>query len=180
MGTNELVEKILADGRKRAAGISAERDRTVGETRARAASEVAGVEADNAERSRRECNAILERARSSARLAQRSAVLTARWKVLDLVVQRAQEKFLADKGYPDMLMRLVEKHARPDSVVRLSAADSRSFGARLGKKLGEPAPLAGGVLVRTGKEELNFSLAEALSALRDELSRDLSQILFQG
>ena len=74
----------------------------------------------------------------------------------------------------------MKKHARPESVASLSAADARSFGARLGTKLGEPVSIAGGVMIRTGKEELNFSLAEALSALRDELARDLSQVLFSN
>ena len=180
MGTNELVEKIRVDSRERVAGINAERDRTVAETRARAAAEVAAIESENAERSRRECGAILERARGRARLERRNAVLTARWLVLDHVVRRAQDRLLADPGYADLVLQLVKKHARPDSMVRLSEADSRSFGARLGKTLGTPASMTGGLLIQTGKEGLNFSLAEALSALREELARDLSQILFQN
>ena len=180
MGTNELVEKILADGRTRVAAIAAERDKVVAETRQRAAAEVAAIESDFAGRSRRECEAILERARGRARLERRNAVLAARWRVLDLAVRRAQERYLADPGYADFMVALVKKNARPDSVVLLSESDARSFGTRLGTKLGEPLPLAGGVLIRTGKVELNFSLAEALSALRDELARDLSQILFKN
>ena len=180
MGTNELVEKILADGKQRAAAIAAERDRAVAETRKRSAAEVAAIESDSAERSRRDCDAILERARSRARLEKRNAVLAARWQVLDRAVQRAQEKVLADPGYADSMIRLVEKHARPGSVASLSEADTQSFGARLGTKLGDPLPLAGGVMLRTGKEELNFSLSLALSELRDELARDSSQILFES
>jgi vacuolar-type H+-ATPase subunit E/Vma4 len=180
MGTNELVEKILADGKARVAAIAAERDGAVAETRKRSAAEVAAIESDCAERSRRDCHAILERARSRARLEQRSATLAARWQVLDRAVGRAQEKVLADPGYADSVIRLVRQHARPESVASLSAADTRSFGSRLGARMGEPVSIAGGVMIRTGKEELNFSLAEALSALRDELARDLSQILFES
>jgi len=180
MGTNELVEKILADGRTRVAAIAAERDKVVAETRQRAAAEVAAIESDFAGRSRRECEAILERARGRARLEQRNAVLAARWQVLDLAVKRAQEKFLADRGYADFIVGLVKKNARPGSVALLSEADARSFGARLGTKLGEPVPMSGGVLVRTGKVEMNFSLDVALSELRDELARDLSQLLFDN
>lgn len=178
MGTNELVEKIRADSRERVAEINAERDKKVAETRARAAAEVAAIESESEERSRRECGAILERARGRARLEQRNAVLAARWQVLDLVARRAQEKILADPGYADAMVQLVKKYGEPDSVVRLSEADSRSLGARLGKTLGEPAPIAGGVLIQTGKEELSFSLTENLSDSREDLAPDLSQILF--
>ena len=180
MGTNELVEKILADGKARVAAIAAERDRAVADTRKRSAAEVAVIESDSAERSRRDCDAILERARSQARLHHRNAVLAARWQVLDRAVGRALEKVLADPGYADSIVRLVKQHAGPESVASLSEADTRSFGKNLGTMVGEPLPIAGGVMIRTGKEELNFSLAEALSALRDELARDLSQILFQS
>jgi len=180
MGTNELVEKILADGKARVAAIAAERDRAVADTRKRSAAEIAVIESDCAERSRRDCDAILERARSQARLQRRNAVLAARWQVLDRAVGRAQKKVLADPGYADSVVTLVKQHAGPESVASLSDADARSFGTRLGTKVGEPLPMAGGVMIRTGKEELNFSLAEALSALRDELARDLSQILFKS
>lgn len=180
MGTNELVEKILADGKQRAAAIAAERDRAVAEMRKRSAAEVAAIESEAGERSRRDCDAILERARSRARLEKRNAVLAARWQVLDRAVGRSQEKVLADAGYPDFVIGVVKKHARPGSVASLSEADGRSFGARLDAKLGEPVLIAGGVMIRTGKEELNFSLGEALSELRDELARDLSQVLLKG
>jgi vacuolar-type H+-ATPase subunit E/Vma4 len=180
MGTNELVEKILADGKQRAAAIAAERDRAISETRKRSAAEVATIESDSAERSRRDCDAILERARSRARLEKRNAVLAARWQVLDRAVRRAEEKVLADPGYADFMIKLIKEHARTGSVASLSEADTRSFGARLGTKLGDPLAIAGGMMLRTGKVGLNFSLDVALLELRDELARDLSQILFQG
>ena len=180
MGTNELVERILTDGQARVTAIAAERDRAIAETRKRSAAEVAVIESDSAERSRRDCDAILERARSRARLEKRNAVLAARWQVLDRAVQRTQEKVLTGSGYADSMIKLVKEHARPGSVASLSEADTRSFGARLGTKLGDPLPLAGGMVLRTGKEELNFSLSLALSELRDELARDLSQVLFES
>ena len=178
MGTNELVEKILNDGKARVAVIAAERDRAVAETRKRSTAEVAVIESDCAERSRRDCDAIIERARSQARLQLRNAVLAARWQVLDRAVGRAQERVLADPGYADSIAGLVKQYAGPESVASLSENDTRKFGTRLETKVGEPASIAGGVMIRTGKEELSFSLGEALSALRDELARDLSQILF--
>ena len=178
MGTNELLEKILADGRAKAAAIGEERDVAVAETQKRSAAAVEVIESDNAERTRRDCDAIIERARSQARLLRRNAVLAARWQVLDRAVAQARKKVLEDPGYADSIARLVKRHARPESVALLSEADTRLFGPHLGVKLGQPAAIAGGVIIRTGKEELNFSLSEALSGLRDDHTRDLSQILF--
>ena len=180
MGTNELVEKILADGKARVTAIAVERDRAVEELQQRSAAEVAAIESDSAERSKRECEAVLERARSRARMEKRNAVLAARWQVLDGAVRRAEEKILADAGYADFVIGLVKKNARTESVAALSEADTRAFGARVGTKLGEPVSISGGVVIRSGKEELNLALDEALTSLRDELARDLSQLLFDN
>ncbi|MBN2465400.1 V-type ATP synthase subunit E [candidate division WOR-3 bacterium] len=178
MGTNELVEKILADGRTKVAAIGEERDKAIAETQKRAAAEVAAIETEYAEQTRRACDAILERARSRARMEKRNAVLAARWQTLDRAVKRAEEKLLGDPGYADFVTGIVKTYARPESVASLSEADTRAFGARVAVKLGEPASISGGVMIRTGKEEMNFALGEALLSLRDELARDLSQILF--
>jgi V/A-type H+-transporting ATPase subunit E len=178
MGTNELVEKILSDGRAKVTAIAAERDKAVAEVQKRSDSEAAAVESDCTERSKRDCEAVLERARSRARMEKRNAVLAARWQVLDRAVKRAEEKLLTSPGYADFVTAIVKKYARPESVASLSEADTRAFGARVGAKLGEPAAISGGVMIRTGKEELNFALGEALLSLRDELARELSQILF--
>jgi vacuolar-type H+-ATPase subunit E/Vma4 len=178
MGTNKLVEKILADGRAKAAVIYEERDKAVAETQKRMAAEVAAIESECAEQTRRACDAVLERAHSRARMEKRNAVLAARWQTLDRVVKRAEEKLLGDPGYADFVIGVIKKYARPDSVVSLSEADMRAFGTRVGAKLGEPAPISGGVMIRSGKEELNFALGHALLSLRDELARDLSQTLF--
>jgi vacuolar-type H+-ATPase subunit E/Vma4 len=178
MGTNELVEKILADGKARVSAIAEERNKAVVETQKRSAAEVAAIESVRAERSKRECEAVLERARSRARMEERNAVLAARWQVLDRAVKRAEEKLLGDPGYADFVTGIVKKYARPESVASLSEADMRAFGARVGARLGEPASISGGVMIRSGKEEMNFALGEALLSLRDELARELSQTLF--
>ncbi len=179
MGTNELVEKILADGRTKVAAVVAERDKAVAEVRSRADAEVAAIESDCAERSKQGREVVLERARSRARMEKRNAVLAARWQVLDRAVKRAEQKLLGDPGYADLVTGIVKKYARPESVVSLSATDTRAFGARVGAKLGEPSPISGGVMIRTGKEEMNFALGEALLSLREDLARDLSRTLFE-
>jgi vacuolar-type H+-ATPase subunit E/Vma4 len=179
MGTNELVEKILADGKARVAAIGQERDHALADTQKRTAAEVAAIESEYAEQTRRASDAILERANSRARMEKRNAVLAARWRTLDRAVKRAEEKLLGDPGYADSVTGIVKRYARPESVVSLSEADTRAFGARVGARLGGPAPISGGVMIRTGKEEMNFALGEALLSLRDELARDLSQILFE-
>jgi len=180
MGKSELVEKILADARTRAACIDAERTRKVAEVEARAEAERNALAAENAERIRRETEIILERARSTARLQKRSAVLTARWQVLDRVIEAAKQRLLADSRYAGMVAGLVKKYAKPGAVVRLSPADTETFGSKLPVAPGKPASIIGGVIIVNGREELNFSLDDSLALVKQELAAELSRVLLPG
>jgi V/A-type H+-transporting ATPase subunit E len=178
MGKAELVDKILGDGRDRAAQVDAERDRAVAAIRARLADEVRRLEAESAERVRRDTGVILERARSSARIKRRNALLQARWQVLDQVIEQAGAKLLTDPGYPELVAGLVRRHAVQNAEVHLSEADTRRFGRELGFKVGAPVPIDGGAVIKTGRQELNFALADALSSVREDLAAELSASLF--
>jgi vacuolar-type H+-ATPase subunit E/Vma4 len=178
MGQTELLAKIRSDGRDRAAVVERERDLAVAEIRTRLAGETAQVEAESRSRTERETSVLLERARSRARLAARNAVLAARWGVLDKAIALARQRVVADPAYPDMVVALVKKHARPGAEVRLSAADTKRFGSRLPVRVGEPAAIDGGAVIRSGKEEMNFSLVDSLASIREALAAELAQVLF--
>jgi vacuolar-type H+-ATPase subunit E/Vma4 len=180
MGKSELVEKILADARAKAASLDAERARRVAEAGARAEAERNVLAAENAELTRREVEVILERARSTARLQKRSAVLAARWQAIDRVIERTKQRLLADSGYAGLVVGLAKKYAKPGALVRLSPADTERFGKRLPVAVGQPAPIDGGVIIVNGREELNFSLGDSLAEVKQELAAELSRVLFPG
>jgi vacuolar-type H+-ATPase subunit E/Vma4 len=178
MGANELVEKILADGRERVVAIAQERDRQVAGIKERSGSEAAHLRAGWTDKAGRDAGATIERARGSARLQLRNAVLAARWLAFDRAVEMARERVLSDKAYPDAVAGTVRRHAKADSEILVSESDVKLLAARLpGLKL-TPARIAGGAIVRTGREEMDFSLDELLKAAREELAADLSRVLF--
>lgn len=178
MGVTEILAKIAADGAVRVAAVTQECDRQLAAIRSRSDTEVELIRVEWADRTGRDADAIVERARGGARLQQRNAVLAARWLVLDQALDRARQKALSDKDYAEAVSGLVRRQARADSEVFLSESDVMSLASRLpGVKLA-PARIAGGAIIRTGKMELNFSLEEMLKSAREELAADLSRALF--
>jgi V/A-type H+-transporting ATPase subunit E len=178
MGKSELVDKILSDGRSKAEQVEADCRQSLAEVSARTDEEVRRLEEEHAAKLNRDTGIILERARSSVRLNRRNALLGARWQVLDKVMSEAGRRLLADPGYPELVSGLVRRFAGPDSEVRLSEPDTQRFGKKLSAKLGQPAAIDGGVKIRSGRSELDFTPASSLAQLREELAAELSAILF--
>jgi vacuolar-type H+-ATPase subunit E/Vma4 len=180
MGRSELVAKILSDGQARAAAIRAESARRRTEIESRTQAELDRLQAEAGEKTRHEAGMILERARSAARLARRNRLLAAKWTVLEQVAETARQRLLAAAWYPELVRGIIRRYATDGAEVRLSAADTENLGSGLppGVRLGEPAPIDGGAIVRVGREELNFALGDRLTSVRDQLISDLSRTLF--
>ena len=178
MGSSELIEKIRADGRQRVAEIERERERQVAEITTRRDAEVQTLESEFHERGERETRLIRERARSRAKLDARKVLLAAKWEAIGRVFAAARERIPSDPEYPRLLREIATRHAEPGTVVRLSESDRAKHGPTLGVELGEPAPIAGGVLVVQGRETVDYSLDESLAMLRSELASAIARILF--
>ncbi len=180
MGREELVAKILSDAQARAAAVRAEYEQRRAEVESRTRAELERLEAEAGERLKRETGMILERARSTARLRHRARILAAKWAVLDRVQEAACQQIVNAAWYPELVKGIIRRHAGEGDEVRLSAADTSRLGKSLppGVRLGEPADIKGGAVIRHGREELDFALDDAIAALRDRSVTELSKVLF--
>jgi vacuolar-type H+-ATPase subunit E/Vma4 len=175
-GSDELLARIEAEGRDRIAAIDAERDRSVAEIRERASKEVSELERSAAARSRHESEQILERTRSEVRLMERNARLSARWRVIERVMQDAVTHFRSDAGYAERLTALVRRHATTGGTVTAAEPDVPLL-AKAGIKA-KAGQFTAGAVIATDRGALNFSV-EALSAeVRESVVGDIAAVLF--
>lgn len=178
MGTKELVDKILADARKRVAAIDAEREREVKEIEERLKQTEERLKREQKERIEKRVSVILENKRSRARLEAKKILLEAKWNVIEKICEKAKDAIVKSPQYGSILKRLVEKYADDDATVHLSENDRARLGSQLRVKLGEPVPISGGLIIRKEKEEIDLSLDSALNLAREELLTELAQTLF--
>ncbi len=178
MGTVELLDKILDDGRNRVSEIEADRDQKVKEIAEHQAAEVAELEREWHERTERETMLIAERSRSRTRIDRRKALLGARWEAIGQVFDKAREQVLEDGRYGTLVKQLAARHAGKHGVVRMSSADTARFGKMLEAKVGDPVEIDGGLIIEAGRQVLDFSLQESLAAIREELAPELAGLMF--
>ncbi len=178
MGTGELIEKILSDAQARVTAIKAEKVRLVQEIQQRAESEETKLKKEMEERLKQKVEFILERAKSQARLERRKILLEARWRLIDILCERVKEIILNDPDYLMTIRTLAEKYADKESIVYFSAADTPRIGSIPGLKIGEPATISGGLIIRHGREEIDYSLDTVVSQVKEELLPQIARILF--
>ncbi len=175
------MDKIISDAQERAKAIQAEKDEQLRHIEERLKETEAKLRAESEELLQRRTSAILENARSKGELERKKMLLAAKWRVIERVCEEAKEAILSSSEYPDILVRLIDRYAREeDAVVHLSPQDTEKYGKKIGVKLGEPVPIAGGIIIRTGRAEFDLSLDSMLNVARDELITQLAQMLFSA
>jgi len=114
---------------------------------------------------------------SEARLAARREILATRFQLIDKAIDSACKSFVSSKGYPALIKRIVTEHGKGGEVL-LSPADTKRFkGSSWAAKAGQVS-IRGGVIIRKPTHDVNFSLDAAFETLGEELTLELSEILF--
>lgn len=114
---------------------------------------------------------------SEARLAARREILAAKHQLIEETLKRAAEKFTKSRNYETLLARIVAEQGSRTQVL-LSASDCKRFAKSVWAKRADEAPIKGGVILRTPARDLNFSIDAAFEALGEQLSLEVSDLLF--
>ncbi len=180
MAKSKLLDKVRADAQASLQDIEANKVIELRRIEQALADQIAKLEREYQLLIERETALILERARSRARLEQRNMLLAAKWRMIDRVLVQAVERFVADKDYPELVLSVVKRFADKESVVTLSKKDAVRFHFDSGVKVGEPADIAGGVVIVRGKTVLDFSVDRILEKVRSKLAQELDKIMFSA
>ncbi|MEW6244558.1 MAG: V-type ATP synthase subunit E family protein [Bacillota bacterium] len=194
------LEQILA-------GIRAESDRLRDEVLALARLEADEILAEARRRAERESEAILDAARKEAEeikrrlitlanLESRRRVSSAKEQLVSRAFELALERLanMDRQRYSDYLVEMLVRVAQGTEAVRFSEKDMQSIAAQVVARanerlasLGRPAGLTvsdrtvqtvGGVILSSGKKEVNLTFESALSLIRDDLLTEVAAVLF--
>ncbi len=138
---------------------------------------------------------ILEKSRSSAQMQQRRELLNTKQQLIDEIIDEAHSTLLAlpDQEYFDSLLKLIARHAQPQSgEINLNAGDlgrlPADFAARASDTAKEkggdltlsdkPCQIDGGFLLIYGDIEENCSFDALFSSEKENLQDTLHTFLF--
>jgi V/A-type H+-transporting ATPase subunit E len=195
MGTEQVVEKILADAK-------AEADKIKKQAGQKQADEQADFD-EKLKEHKKHTKALAEKLANEkklhllaeARMIIAKEQLAAKNKILDEVFDQAHQQLqsLPDDKYRELISRLMLETAETgdEEVIidreekRIDAALIEQINSKLGsdrkgnlKLSGEKMPVGGGFILRRGKVKTNVSFNVLLSRARKELEIDLAKGLF--
>jgi len=177
MATDKVSSKIMADARTRVKELEAELAAAKQKLKVKQAECKKAYRAETVELTRIEEERIRREILAEARLAARREVLAAKHELITQTLQKAAQKFTKSKTYPALLARIVKEQGKGAAVL-LSASDHKRFKNSAWAKKAQVAPIAGGVILRTKGQDLNFSLDAAFESLGEQLSLEIAELLF--
>ncbi len=194
-GLDKMKARILEDANSTAQQITSKANAEAGAA-VQAAKESAEAEAAKIlERAKRDAAEYAERVDSSMDMRRKQAILAAKQEVISDVLNKAYEAVmnLDDEKYFEMLEKLLEKHALPESgEICFSAKDlermpegfrekiERIAGSKGGdlKVSDKPEKMDGGFLLVYGGIEENCTISAVFASRREELSDQVNRLLF--
>lgn len=178
------ADKIVEEANAQAEAVLTEADVTCREIGEDAAKKAEAARED-----------ILKKSRSAASMERKKELLAAKLQVIDQIIDRAKETLYTqdDKAYFEMIVRMIEKFARPESgeirfcgkdKKRLPAGFEQKAAAAAAKKGGsltvskETCEIAGGFILVYGGIEENCSFEAMFAAERESLQDKVHTLLF--
>lgn len=176
------AEELLSAARAEAEGI-----------RARYEEQAAAQAAKVAESGRAAARQRLERLEGAAEMEARKLVLEAKQQTIDRAFEKARRKLLAlpEADYAELLGRMAAAASKTgQEEILLNPADRERVGAAVvakanallpGGKLtlgAESRPLEGGLVLRSGKVEVNCAFETQLRMLRETMAAQVAGVLF--
>lgn len=125
-----------------------------------------------------------ERILSNAEVHARNEELTAKQEVINRVFQEAKKRLvqLPEKEYTAFLQRTLDQVAGGDDAMIITTKDMLEPVKALGlsQKVSETEFVSSGFMVRNDKISMNFNFDDLVDYYKEEMVKDVADILFKG
>lgn len=186
-GTDRIISRLHeecdAECKKIEALAVAEAERIIAEANEKAKSDAEAIRRNNDD----EADRILDKAKSSAAMENRRAVLSAKVGMIDSIIEKALHKLhsLDEPSYFGMLKKLAQDNAeKGQGIMFLSAADLNRLPSDFTSDLADieissvPCDIEDGFILKYGDIEINCTLKALVNAHSDELKSYAGSLLF--
>jgi len=156
------------------------------------------IKAKYAADAKKECDAVLQRARSSAELIKRNMLLDTKSRMIDTAFETAKKEILEmpEKEYAAFILKLLADAAealpvKGEAELVMNSRDRERYGEMIRRGFSElvdnkrtvtlskeTADIDGGVIVKCGDIEINCSLSLLVDQIRGELESKVLSVLF--
>ncbi len=177
MAEDKVSAKIITDAKKKAKEIEAEYAQRIETLNRQQKETITAYKEETKKLAKLEKERIHREIISEARLASNKEVLTTKHELINTVLKKAAQDFTRARSYSTLIAKIVKQHGK-GSIILLSESDKKKFKSSAWAKKSETAPIMGGIILRTPKYDLNFSIDAAFETLGEQLTLEISEILF--
>jgi vacuolar-type H+-ATPase subunit E/Vma4 len=180
MSIEKLTSTIIESAQQKAKEITDKYEQEIQKINNNANEEIAKLVQENDEYIARQKSLVQTRLISNAQLKAQQEILKIKWKIIDNVFTQAKQRFLASEDYLSFIKDIISTNNDSDSELFISKHDQEKFQKSFpGLKYTASDDLTGGLIIRKGRIELNFSIDKIFESLKNDLIIDLSKLLFE-
>lgn len=177
MAENKVCAKIKKDAAKKVGEIEKSFEEAAQELRAKHREGKKQFREQTRQMAKNEAERIHREILTEARLKARKMLLATKHRMIKKALDEAAHNLRKSKKYPKLLADVVKEGGK-DSKVLLSANDAKRLAKKSWAKNAQKAEIKGGVILRSPKKDINYSLDAAYEALGQELTLELAEIMF--
>jgi len=179
MSIEKLTNTIIESAQKKVKGIQEKYEQEIQKIKADTDEQIKKLTQENNELITQQQALQQTQIISNAQLKAQHELLKTKWHIVDDIFQKAQEKFIASDEYINTIKDIISKNSDNNSEIIASKNDFDKLQKLLPNiKLTVNEKLTGGLIIRTGRVDLNSTLDKIIQSLKNDLIIDLSKILF--
>lgn len=181
MSVERITKRIIDDVENQVKKIRDDYEHKINEVKQKSNEEIEKIRIETENKIKYESQSILERVTTLANLDKKKKILSTKWEIINHVFDSVAKKFLTQPDYANLITQLIKINTDNENPeIILAEPDIARFKGNLPNvKFIESKSIKGGIIIRSGKIEKNFSLGATLNILKDELVIDLAKILFE-
>ncbi|MBS4016135.1 MAG: hypothetical protein KGZ86_06875 [Candidatus Latescibacteria bacterium] len=180
MSIEKLTSTIIESAQQKAKEITDKYEQEIRTINNTANQEIAKLVQENDEHITRQKSLVQTRLISNAQLKAQQAILKIKWQIIDDLLTKAKQKFLASENYLSFIKDIISKNKDNNSELIIAKSDQDKLHKLLPDlKYAIDENLSGGVIIRQGRIDQNFSIDRIFDSLKSELVIDISKLLFE-
>ncbi len=179
MSIEKLTSTIIETAQKQAQEINNKYQAEIKKIEDSTQTEIQKLTQENEEFISRQKSLVQTRIISNAELTAKQQILQTKRQIIDNVFTKAKQRFLESENYGNFLKKIISQHCDDKTELFIAGRDKDRIQKLIPNlKYSISDSLFGGVIIRRGRIELNFSIDKIFESLKNDLIIDLSTLLF--
>jgi V/A-type H+-transporting ATPase subunit E len=180
MSIEKLTNTIIESAQIKAKEISHKYEQQIQKVNEVTQQEIQKLTHENDEEVANQKLLIQTRLISNAQLKSQQQLLVTKWEIIESIFDKVKQTFLASEKYINFIKDIIMQNSDTNTEFFIARNDFEKIQKLYpSQKFTIYEDITGGVIIRKGRIELNYSIDKIFESLKSDLVIDLSKLLFE-